>query len=203
MINRVFAVSGNKIASLVVGETSLMFSSKSFSSLEEFNESWSKKLSMATKVEVKFDSIKSVKKEDGDEDISISYKTFAGITGSCVFSFSDPASYDTFFGYLQKERYYTKTQEQLSPFKAVSSHLIGLVVTIGITVFAYLEALKLAAGTAEVSGSRKARLFNTIVETLGDKGVLITGGLICAFIAYKIWTRFSNPPGQVKFLPLN
>jgi hypothetical protein len=203
MINRVFSVSGNKIASLVVGENSLMLSSKSFNSLEEFNESWTKKMSLATKVEIKFDTIKSVKKEDGDEDITVSYRTFAGIPASCEFSFSDPAANDTFFSYLEKEKFFSKSHEQLSSFKAISNYLIGLVATVGITAFSYFEAIKMANGTAEISGNRKTRFFYNILGMLGDKGVLIVGGLVTCFVVYKIWKRFSNPPGQVRFLPSN
>jgi hypothetical protein len=199
MTNSVFAVSGNKIASLVVGENSLMFSSKTFNSVEEFKEGWDKKLSLATKVEVKFESIKSVKKEDGDTDISVRYKTFAGLPSDCVFSFSDSEAYETFFTYLERERFFNKSQEQLSPFKAITNYLIGLAATIGFTAFSYFQAQEIAAGTVEEASNRKARLFNNIIGALGDKGVLLVGGAITCFLAYKIWTRFSNPPGQLNF----
>ena len=66
MTTKVFSISGNKISSLIIDANSLKFSSKTFNSLLEFQESWNKKLSIATKIEVKFDVIKSIKKEDNE-----------------------------------------------------------------------------------------------------------------------------------------
>ena len=203
MTNKVFAISGNKIASLSIGENSLMFSSQTFNSVEDFMEGWNKKLSLATKVEIKYESIKSVKKEDTDKDVLIKYKSFIGIPTNCEFSFSDTNDYETFFTFLQKVRYFSKTEEVLTPFKAILNHLIGLVFAIGITVFAYFEALKIADGTIEEAHSGKTRLFNNIVELLGDKGVLAVGTLGACYLLYKIWTRFKNPPNQLKLLPPN
>jgi hypothetical protein len=203
MTNKVFAISGNKIASLVIAENSLMFSSQTFNSVEDFMEGWNKKLSLATKVEIKYESIKSVKKEDTDNDVLIKYKSFIGIPSDCEFSFSDINDYETFFTFLQKERYFSKTHEVLTPFKAILNYLIGLAITIGITIFAYFEALKIADGTIEEAHSSKTRLFNNIVELLGDKGVLAVGVLGTCYLLYKIWTRFKNPPNQLKLLPPN
>ena len=203
MINKVLAVNGNKIASLTTGENSLKLSSQTFDSVENFNEGWTKKMSIATKVEIKYESIKSVKKEDNDNDILIKYKAFLGFPMDCEFSFSDKNDYETFFTFLEKERYFTKSHEDLTPFKAVLNYLIGLIFTIGFTVFAYLEAIKIANGTVEEAGNRKERIFNNIVELLGDKGVLAVGGGLICYLLYKIWTRFSNPPSQLKFLPPN
>lgn len=201
MHNRVFSIEGNKIKSFIAGENSLMFSSQTFDTVEEFTNAWEKKLSLATKVEVKYDAIKSIKKDDDDNEVFINYKTFVGIPSNCVFSFKDAADYDVFYNFLEKERYFSKTYEKLTPFKAILNYFIGLVITIAITIFSYYEAIAIANGTAEEAHSGKSRMFNYIVELLGDKGVLAVGGAISFYIIYKIWTRFSNPPHQLKFLP--
>lgn len=107
MRNQVFIITGNKIASMMAGETSFMFSSQSFRSAEEFQAAWDKKLSLATKVEVKYDAIKSIHKDDDSDDILIKYKTILGIPTNCEFSFDDKAAYPLFFAFLQKERYFT------------------------------------------------------------------------------------------------
>lgn len=203
MDNRVFSIEGNKINSFIAGENSLMFSSQTFDSVEEFTKAWEKKLSLATKVEVKYEAIKSVKKEDSDKELSINYKTFAGIPSNCAFSFNDAIDYDAFYDFLEKERYFSKVYEKLTPFKAILNYLIGLVITVAITIFSYYEAIAIANGTAEEAHSGKSRMFNYVVELLGDKGVLAIGGAIFCYIIYKIWTRFSNPPHQLKFLPPN
>ena len=203
MLNQVFPVSGNKISSFVADVDSLKFSSSSFDSVDEFLAAYSKKLSLATKLEIKYDSIKAVQKEDNDKTVVIKYKGIGGITSSCEFSFSNESDYEVFFSYLEKERYFKRTNETLTPFKAIRSYILGLLLTIGLTIFAYYQAIDIANGTLEDSGNRKTRLFNALVGLLGDKGVLAVGAAITAWIGYKIWTRFKNPPNQTRFIAPN
>lgn len=100
MVNKVFSITGNKISSLITDEISLKFSSSTSDSVDTFREAFAKKLSLATKVEIKYDSIKSIKKEDNDKDVLIKYKTFVGIVSDCEFSFNDMADYETFFTFF-------------------------------------------------------------------------------------------------------
>ncbi len=202
-MDKVFSVTGNKISAFIADENSLKFSSSTSDTVEAFKEAFAKKLSLATKVEIKYDAIKSIKKEDNDKDILIKYKTFVGIPSDCEFSFNDPADYDTFFTFFEKERYFTKSHETLTPFRAIMNYLIGLLATIGVTIFCYYQTIEIANGTVEEATSGKTRTFNYVVGLLGDKGVIAIGALISAYLLYKIWKRFSNPPNQIKFLPPN
>ena len=200
---KLFNVSGNKIESLLIVDNALLFSSKSFLNADEFNQAWSKSLTLATKAEVKYDAIKSITKEDADDDIKIKYKGSLGMPGEAVFHFTDKNDTETFYAFLVNELYFKKSEERLSPMKAVLPSLLGLAVTLAITIFAHFQSVAIANGTAEESSSRRTRSFNTIVELLGTTGVWIVGMSISLFIAYKIWKRFTNPPVQTKLLPLN
>jgi hypothetical protein len=186
MLNQVFSVSGHKIASFVADADSLKFSSSRFESVDEFLTSFVKKLSLATKVEIQYDSIKSVQKEDNEKTVAIKYKTLGGFSTSCEFSFSNESDYEVFFNYLEKERYFKRTNETLTPFKAIKSYILGMLLTIVLTIFAWYQAIGTANGTLEDSGNRKTRLFNALVGLLGDKGVLAIGGAIAAYLLYKI-----------------
>jgi hypothetical protein len=203
VLHQVFAITGNKIASMMVGETSLMFSSQYYGSAEEFQTAWHKKLSLATKVEVKYDAIKSVHKDADDADILIKYKTILRIPTDCQFSFNDASAYPVFFDFLQKKRYFTKQEARLTPLKAIVNYLIGLVATLAFTAFCYSEALKIANGTVAAASTGKEELFNDLVGALGAKGVLAAGTLLAAYLGYKAWQRFSNPPNRLLFLPPN
>jgi hypothetical protein len=203
MQDKVFAITGNKISSFIADEDSLKFSNQKFNTVPEFRDAWNKKLSLATKLEVKYESIKSVRKEDNDQNIIIKYKTWAGITGDCEFSFLNSIDYEIFFNFLEKDRFFTRTHGTLTPFKATRNYLIGLLATIGFTIFIYYQALDIANGTVEEASSGKVRTFNYLIGLLGDKGVIAVGALITCFLLYKIWTRFSNPPGLTRFSPLN
>ena len=188
---------------MLAGETSFMFSSQQFITAEEFRFAWDKKLSLATKVEVKYDAIKSVHKDEDDANVLIKYKTVLGIPTNCVFSFDDPAAYPVFYAFLQQERYFTKQEVKLTPLKSIVNYLIGIAVTLFFTAFCYSEALKIANGTVEETTNGKQELFNEAVGALGDKGVLAVGALLLCYLGYKAWTRFSNPPNRLLFLPPN
>jgi hypothetical protein len=203
MLNQVFSVSGNKISSFVADADSLKFSSSNFTSVEEFLTSFGKKLSLATKLAIKYDSIKSIQKEDNAKTIVIKYKGLGSISASCEFSFTNEPDNEVFFSYLEKERYFKRTAETLTPFKAISNYILGLALTIAITAFAYYEAINIANGSLEDSGNRKTRAFNALIGFLGDKGVLAVGALVACYLGYKMWTRFKNPPNQTKFVAPN
>ena len=201
MTNSIFKVDGKKIETLLLGEKALMFSSQSLQTEEEFNKAWSKTLTLATKTEIKYDSIKSVTKEDSEETILIKYKGALGVPNECEFSFPAQSDCEAFFSFLEKEQYFRRTDERISPVKSATPYIIGLAVTIAITLFAHFQAVDIANGTADESGSRKTRAFMNIIGLIGDKGVWTIGILVSCFIAYKIWKRFKNPPVQTKFLP--
>jgi hypothetical protein len=203
MRNQVFAITGNKIASMMAGEASFMFSSQRFHSAAEFQAACDKKLSLATKVEVKYDAIKSIHKDDDDADILIKYKTILGLPTNCEFSFDEASAYPIFFTFLQKDRYFTKQEEQLTPLKSIVNYLIGIAATLAFTAFSYSQALAIANGTAEETTDHKRELFNSIVGALGNKGVLAVGALLLAYLGYKVWRRLSKPLSRLLFLPPN
>ena len=203
MQQQVFAITGNKIASMLAGETSLLFSSQHFTSAKEFQEAWDKKLSLATKVEVKYEAIKSIHKDADDADILIKYKTFLGVTGNCQFSFDDPEAYPVFFAFLQKERYFSKQEESLTPLKASANYLIGMAVALAFTALCYWLALDGAHDTTAEEHDFRKVVFRSILRVLGANGVLAVGALALAYLGYKAWQRFTNPPSRLLFLPLN
>jgi len=201
MVDKVFSITGNKISSFITDESSLKFSSATFDTVESFREAFTKKLSLSTKVEIKYDTIKYIRKEDNSKEVLILYKKFIGIPLDCEFSFTDKADYETFFSFFEKDRYFRKSHETVTPLRAIRNYLIGLAATIGFTIFAYYQAVDIANGTVEEASSGRVRTFNYIIGLLGDKGVLLIGTLISGYLIYKIWKRFSNPPNQIKLLP--
>jgi hypothetical protein len=201
MINKVFSITGNKVASFIIDEDSLKFSSQNMGFYTEFQKAWNRKLSLATKTEVRFENIKSIKKEDNDADIYINHRGFAGVTTGCVFSFNDKNDYEVFYNYFINEKLYQRTDEKMAPFKAIRNYLLGLAAAVGVTVFAYSQAIDIANGTLQETSSGKERLFNMLIGFLGDKGVIALGVLGVGYLGYKIWSRFKNPPIQMILLP--
>jgi len=85
MVDKVFSITGNKISAFITDINSLNFSSSTSNSADTFKEAFAKKLSLATIVEIKYESIKSIIKEDNDKDVLLNYKTFVGIPSDCQF----------------------------------------------------------------------------------------------------------------------
>ncbi len=203
MSKKVFLITGNKIASLYLSEQSLMFSGQKLTSVDEFKKSWDKKSLFTTKSEIKYEDINYVKKEENDKDIRVERKIYLRIPMNCEFSFLDENDYEIFFSFLTNEKFFSRKQETLTPFNAISKKILGLIAVIAITVFSYFQAIKIANGTLREATSGKERLFNALVGLLRDKGVLVVGIMGGLYFLYEIWNRFSKPPNEIVLLPFN
>lgn len=202
MLKKVYSILGSKVSSFIADEDALKFSSaKSITNYDSFKESFAKKLSLDMKIEIKYASIKSIKKEDNDKEILIIYKAIFGIPGKCEFSFIDLADYETFFNYLEKEQYFTRIYETLTPIKAIINYLFGLLITIYLTILGFFQASNIGDVAKEPTYSVQMKQFNDIVGFLGVKGVLAVGIIIMGYLFFKILKRYKNPPNQVKFIP--
>jgi len=200
MFEQVFPVTGHKVASLFADDDALCFSSQDFNSVAEFQSAWDKKLSLATKVKISYEAIRAVRQEDGAREVAVAYRGLGGFPASYNFTFRQSGDEEAFFTYLQ-QRHFVRQYEKLSPVRATVNYAIGAVLVVALTWFCYAEALKLASGTAAPARNGKEELFNELVGTLGDKGVLAVGGLGLAYLLYKVWTRFTNPPFHQRFVP--
>jgi hypothetical protein len=73
--NHILKISGHNISALFVTDRALMFSSQYNYSPNEFLANWEKKLSLATKFDVVFPKIKSIRKNNDAAEIKIRYKS--------------------------------------------------------------------------------------------------------------------------------
>lgn len=202
MTDLVFAISGDKKKTLLADADSFKFSNKRYYTVTEFEEGWSKKLSLDTKAEVKYDKLSAIVKEDTSREVHIKYKGPVGIKASHPFSFIDDNDYGKFFEFLEKRLYMSKVEEPLSPFKAISGHLFAFILILGFTIFFHYQAIDLEHGAA-ITGSGKTKAVLVLVRALGVKGVWLAGGTLAAFVGYKIYKRYTNPPVQTSFIPAN
>src|SRR5260221_1978771 len=116
MPSQIFRVTANKETSRLLADHALRFSSQSFSSVDEFEQAWNKKLTLATKLEIKYESIRSVPKEDQEERIVIIYKTRIGFPSEGEFSFTVQEDYAVFYTFMVKDHHFTKYHETLNQF---------------------------------------------------------------------------------------
>ncbi|HQR94820.1 MAG TPA: hypothetical protein PLZ97_15820, partial [Sediminibacterium sp.] len=60
MIDKVFPISSKKLSAFILDEYSIKFSSQRKESFDSFKDEFEKKLTLASKEEVKYDQIKSI-----------------------------------------------------------------------------------------------------------------------------------------------
>jgi len=201
MIDRVFPITSKKLSAFIVDEQSILFSSQRKNSFEAFKEEFAKKITLATKYEVKYEDIISITKEESEFDLHLTYKGALGITNELEFTFSKSDDYEVFLTYLEQKRFFTRTYETLSPFNAIRSQLIWLFLSILGTIFFYDRAIDIAKEGVDESERGKVRVLNYLIEFLGDKGVIAVGALLIIYLGYNIWKRYTNPPRQMRLMP--
>jgi hypothetical protein len=199
MENRLFTISGNKVNTLLLTDDSLRMSSGTFFSVEEFEQAWEKKLTLRTKLQIRYDSIRSVTKEHQEIKFLITYKTWAGFPSECEFSLLDADDYAIFYEFLEKDLYFVKTDGAMLPFSAISRHLLGLLFVAVLTAGTMYVAMDIGKGVKDDSEDVKNQVFDYVVGLLGVKGVLAIGGAISCYIIYNMWKRFKDPPNRIKF----
>lgn len=203
MIDKVFPITSKKLSAFIVDEQSILFSSQRKDSFDAFKEDFAKKITLATKHEVKYEEIISITKEETEFDLHLSYKGTLGITNELEFTFSNADDYEVFLTYLEQKRFFTRTYETLSPFNAIRSQLIWLLISILITIFSYDRAIDIAKEGIDESARGRFKLYSYLVEFLGDKGVIAVGVIVISYLGYNIWKRYSNPPRQMRLMPAN
>lgn len=203
MIDKVFPITSKKLSAFIVDEQSILFSSQRKNSFDAFKEEFAKKITLATKHEVKYEEIISITKEESEFDLHLSYKRTLGITNELEFTFSNADDYEVFLTYLEQKRFFTRTYETLSPFNAIRSQLIWLFISILITIFSYDRAIDIDKEGVDESARGRFRLYSYLIEFLGDKGVIAVGSIVIMYLGYNIWKRYSNPPRQMRMMPAN
>ena len=206
--NQVIEVSGEKIECMVLADNAIQLISKSFGSIVEFNDAWNKTLTLATKSEIKYDAIKSISKEEDEDEVIIKYKGLAGITNAVKLTFQNPTDKDAFYDFFQTEKGFLRTDETMSPMKSALPYLGGLGFALLVTGYGYYQSIEMASGQfvereGNTRAARKSNFINSIIETLGTTGVLLVGLGISAYIAYMVWNRYKNPPILTNLTPSN
>lgn len=208
MTNQVYRITNDKFSTLVVDNEAIKLSSKKYTSYEEFQNDWNKKLSLAKKFSVKNEDIVAISKEENSGEIGVKYKSLLGLFTfskyyEMAIDFKDEEDADTVLNHFVQHRFFYKNNNKQTPFQAVSKNLFYLLFTIGFTLLGYSEAVGMANGTVTDKGTGKAYLFRQLIELLTPNGVLAAGALISLIIITKIWKRYKNPPNKITIVAPN
>lgn len=197
MINSVFSVevfSRNKFKdfSFIIDKNSLRFSSKSVKTFSEFQESWGQQALIVKQVEIAFQSIHSIIRHKGSDNVAVNYKNAAGISTNHIFRFKNEDDYRTFIDYMASEKRYKMKEETLSPFAAIRDGLILCMIVVGFTIFSYIYAQ--SDSVNERTGGGYLGIYKLFLTTVGHNGVLVVGFIAICLIVLWAMRKFKNPP---------
>jgi hypothetical protein len=196
--NQVLKVTGEKIECLLMSENAIQLLSSECATADEFNAAWTKKLSLATKSEIAYKSIKSITKEEGEDHIVVK----SGMVGEQHLTFQNADDLQSFYAFFQNEKGFVKTEETMPALKSAMPYVWGLVGTLAATGLGYyLSVADDAPQEGSTRSARRGRMVQWVVDTLGTTGILLLGFGISAYVAYMIWSRYKNPPMQTRLVP--
>lgn len=202
MIGRFFAVHGYNISSLIIDRISLKFSRKSFNSTRKFNKWWNNNIALSSKKEIEYDSIRSITKEEDDDEVTIFYRSFNIVPNVCRFSFDNQSDITIFFDFLTKEKNFQQSSATSTPFQAIKGYLKGLMITIILSAFFYILASPFSAvGTIYEAKNENEELFLEVLGMVGVEGILLIGTAVSLYILYRIVSRLNHLPTLITLIP--
>ncbi|MFK7970665.1 MAG: hypothetical protein AB8F95_09865 [Bacteroidia bacterium] len=195
MEDQVFALDDSNWKSVVLTDSALMICNKKHASLNDFHDP-----GMLNKSRIiALDDIHGITMNSASSTMHVRYDK-EGKEKKMGIEFDEPEfalEYGTYIG--AKLQMNPETEEE-QPWKPLAINVFYLLLAMAATAFIGLMD---PAEVNEDSGSRKTRTFKTIVlllhETIGQIGIFIIGGLIVAFLAYRVFQRFSKPATNVTF----
>jgi hypothetical protein len=194
--NQVLKVTGNKIKSLVLGEDAIRFSNQVGLSPDISPKKGNKWLDFMNKTEIPLGHLKNITQISGSDVLKIRYQTVFGIPAAKQIAFENPKDQQAFYQFFQKEKGFTKKEEQLSCLKSTMNYSIPLVIILLLTAVAYTESMKMTSGEYMPPEyfSNNPPAFQFILERLGAGGVVCIGFSLAIYCIYKGWKSYFNPP---------
>jgi hypothetical protein len=195
--NQILKVTGKKINSLVLGENAIRLSNQSSDAAPK---TWGKWLDFMDKTEIPLGHLKNITQVVGSDVLKIRYQTVLGIPAAKQITFENPKDQQAFYQFFQKEKGFTKKEEQLSCLKSTMSYSIPLAIILLFTAFAYTESMKMTSGEYIPPEylSNNPPTFQFILERIGAGGVVCIGFSLATYCIYKGWKSYFNPPVVTK-----
>lgn len=200
MKNQIFSIESTFWKSLAISEDEIWLSQKNVKSLEKFESAVQKTGLMKNAQAYPLSSIYEVSFNEGSESVKLNYKDEKGKDKKLKIGFGDKDLSNKFGTYLGETLKLSKSQTQESQLKHLLLNLLYLVLAIGGTIWlgTMEDTSQLAEGSTRRSRNKGA-FVRLIVETLGQTGVFIVGGLISAYLAYQVYSRYNNPENELVY----
>ena len=200
MENQIFEVAAGISKSMLLRDDELWFSQDKVKSFEKFEKAVNKTGLLQSAYKVPLSSINEVSFNEASESAKIKYINEKGKEKKLNIGFGEVSISNQFGEHLGEKLGFTKSSTQESQLKPLLLNGLYLLLAIGGTfIFGTME------DTAEITdnNSRRGRggraIMKLIVDTIGQTGVFIVGGLISLYLAYRLYKRYKNPSNEIVF----
>ena len=200
MENQIFRVDNTFAKSVVLKENELWIHSENVSSLEKFEKAVNKTGMLQSAYSILLSSITEVSYNELSEGIKIKYENDKGKEKKLNLNFEDTALSNNFGQFLGDKMEFKKSIQQESQVTPLLLNTLYLLIAVGMTFYVgMMEDTSSLTDTNTRRGRGMLVIFKMIVDTIGQVGVFIIGGLVSIYLAYQLYKRYKNPSNEILY----
>lgn len=199
MENNIYRITaGMGYESLVLVENELWLSIKKVRDIDKFEKAVRNTGMMKNAVAMPLANINEISFNESSLSTKIKYTDEKGKDKKIGINFSEKEISNQFGQHLGEKLGFNRSSSTENQVKPLLTNGLILLVTVATTIF-----LGTIDDTSEITNSTTGRnrgkgaFLKMIVDTIGQTGVLIIGGLISAYTAYNLYKRYKNPASEI------
>lgn len=200
MEEQIFYVKAGISESMLLRDDEIWFCQDKMKSFEKFEKAINSTGLLKGAYSVPLSVIHEVSFNESSESVKIKYTNEKGKDKKLNIGFGDVSVSNQFGMYLGQKLKLKQSSTQESHIKPLLMNGLYLLLAIGATLL--LGTMDDTTDLLESGNARsrsKGELVKLVVDTIGQTGILVIGGLISLYLAYQMYKRFKNPASEIRF----
>jgi len=201
MENQVFKASAGMMGkSIILKENELWVHTDEVKSLEKFEKDILKTGMKQSAYKIEMSAINEISYNEASESTKVKYTNEKGKEKKLNITFEDVDLSNQFGQYLGSKLGFKQSSIQEGQIKPLLLNGLYLLIALGMTFFVgTMEDTSMITDSKSRRGSGNRAIFKLIVDTVGQTGVFLIGGLISLYLAYQLFRRFKNPSNEILY----
>ena len=200
MENQIFEVGAGISKSMVLKDDEIWFSQDKVRNLEKFEKAINKTGMLQSAYKVPLSKISEVSYNEASESAKIKYLNDKGKEKKLNIGFGDTAISNQFGKHLGEKLGLNQSSTQEGQLKPLLLNALYLAFAIGGTfLFGMMDDTSQITDSSRRKGSGARAIMKLVIDTIGQTGVFIVGGLISLYFAYQLYKRFKNPSNEILY----
>ena len=200
MENQIFEVGAGISKSMLLRDDEIWFSQDKVRNFEKFEKAVNKTGMLKSAYKVPLSAIHEISYNEASESAKIKYTNEKGKEKKLNIGFGDTSISNQFGKHLGEKLGLNKSSTQEGQLKPLLLNGLFLALAIGGTfLFGMMDDTSQITDSSRRKGSGARAIMKLVVDTIGQTGVFIVGGLISLFFAYQLYKRFKNPSNEILY----